>query len=775
MSVNGNNQNTANVFILTGEWMDRKGSNIIRFIGTSEEFGAVEINISDNKPVFFIQRESVLTNLNVPYTRKEVELKTFGGKDVDAIYFNTQNDFRKTADDLQQNNITQYESDINPVRRYLMERFINAQIKVTGKSTKKDNLTTFTNPKIEPCTVIPKFVVASIDIETGENNTRLYSIAVHITGNKEELKQVFLVSSGEEKLPAYILTFPDEKELLTEFINWFNKVDPDIIIGWHVIGFDLMFLESRCNEHHIPFDIARAGGRVSLRTRKPRGYFASITGRVVIDGPPALRSSFFTFEDFRLETVAQEMLAEGKTITSDRNKVEEIERLFKEDKKSLAEYNLKDALLVTSIFRKSGLIELSARRSQLSGLLMDQLGMMTAAFDHFYLPKLHRVGYVASNVKDIQANEHAAGGYVMDPTPGIYNNVIVLDFKSLYPTIIQTFKIDPLSRLLSDIDTIETLNGYKFSLTQNFLPDFITGLIEQRYIANRKKDKQLSQAIKILMNSFYGVMGSFGCRFYHPNLPTAITGTGQNLLLGSKDYLAKKDYKVIYGDTDSLFIKLKKGEGENASEHGKRLAKQLNKYWREKIKKEYGLKSYLELEFEKYYRKFIITPARGSELGAKKRYVGLLAENGEEKLEFVGMEFVRSDWTQLAKEFQVELYNRVFHNKDIEDWLKDFVLKVKNGEFDDKLVYKKRLRKDVEDYTKNIPQHVKAAKLLGESSGTVYYVITKRGPIPVELKHNDIDYDHYVQKQLKPIADSVLSLLGKSFDSIVESDQMSFF
>jgi DNA polymerase-2 len=656
-----------------------------------------------------------------------------------------------------------------------MERFINAQIKVTGKSTKRNNLIIFTNPEIEPCNVIPKFVVASLDIETGENNTRLYSIAVHITGNKEELKQVFVVGNGEEKLPAYILTFSDEKELLTNFIKWFNKVDPDIIIGWHVIGFDLMFLESKCNEYQIPFDIARAGGSVSLRKRKPRGYFASITGRVVIDGPPALRSSFFTFEDFRLETVAQEMLAEGKTITSDRNKVEEIERLFKEDKKSLAEYNLKDALLVTDIFRKSGLIVLSVRRSQLSGLLMDQLGMMTAAFDHFYLPKLHRAGYVAPNVKDIEANEHAAGGYVMEPVPGIYDNVIVLDFKSLYPTIIQTFKIDPLSRLLSDIDTIKTLNGYKFSLTQHFLPDFITGLMEQRNIANKKKDKQLSQAIKILMNSFYGVMGSFGCRFYHRNLPTAITGTGHKLLLGSKDYLANISYDVVYGDTDSLFIKLKEGEGENASEHGKRLAKQLNNYWTEKIKKEFGLKSYLELEYEKYYRKFIITPARGSELGAKKRYAGLLSKNGEEKLEFVGLEFVRSDWTQLAKEFQVELYNRVFHNQDIEDWLKNFVLKVKNSEFDEKLVYKKRLRKDVEDYTKNIPQHVKAAKLLRESSGTVYYVITKRGPIPVELKHNDIDYDHYIEKQLKPIADSVLSLLNKSFDSFVDSDQMSFF
>jgi len=100
---------------------------------------------------------------------------------------------------------------------------------------------------------------------------------------------------------------------------------------------------------------------------------------------------------------------------------------------------------------------------------------------------------------------------------------------------------------------------------------------------------------------------------------------------------------------------------------------------------------------------------------------------------------------------------------------------VKNGEFDDKLVYRKRLRKDVADYTKNIPQHVKAARMLGETSGTVYYVITKRGPVPIELKHNDIDYKHYIEKQLKPIADSVLSLLGKSFDTIVESDQLRFF
>ena len=761
------------VFILTGEWLDVRGKNVLRFVGTSDKLGIVEMTFSNN-PVFFIQNKSVISNLSVPFSRKEVELKSFDGNKVDALYFNTQRDLKTAAEELEGKGIRTFESDIDPARRFLMERFINAQVQVEGTFTKKKNLTSFSNPKIDPCEFTPKLIIASIDIETGSQNNQLYSIAIHLSGKDEERK-VFIVSEEKTKLPDYIDTFENENELLRNFLKWFEEKDPDIIIGWHVIGFDLMFLERKCNELMIPFNIARADGRVSLRQRKPSGFFASVTGRIVIDGPVALRSSFFTFEDYRLETVAQEMLEEGKAISQDHNKVEEIERMFAEDKASLAEYNLKDAELVTNIFIKAGLTELSIRRAQLSGLLMDELGMMTAAFDHFFLPKLHRVGYVAPNVKDLQTSEHAAGGYVMDPIPGIYDDVIVLDFKSLYPSIIQTFKIDPYSNLKSDVDTIETLNSYKFSSTKHFLPEFIDQLIEQRNIAKKKKDKQLSQAIKILMNSFYGVMGSFGCRFYHPNLPTAITGTGQKLLMGSKSFLADNGYEVIYGDTDSLFVKLKEGEGEKAEENGNRIAADLNNFWSKKIQKEYNLKSYLEIEFEKYYRKFILTPARGSETGAKKRYAGMLVDEGKETIEFVGMEFVRSDWTRLAKEFQVELYSRIFNNEEIENWLREIVNKVKSGKYDEKLVYRKRLRKDIDEYTKNIPQHVKAARLLPEASGTVYYVITKRGPIPVELKHTDIDYDHYIERQLKPIADSVLILLGESFDSIVQSDQLSFF
>lgn len=785
------NQISTNVFLLTGEWSDYKDKNVLRFIGTSNEIGTVEVIITNNKPVFFVESEEEFNFTAKTFLRKKTPLKNYNFKSVDALYFNEQKRLTELADELDKLGKTTFESDIDPLRRFLMEKSINAQMKITGAGEKRESLTRFINPSIESINISPVFTVASIDIETGAKSNTLYSIAIHITGKNGDIKDVFMLDESletdyEKKITSSInesefslRLFNDERNLLLNFFKYFKEINPDIIIGWHVIGFDLLFLDSKCRELNINFDIARANGRVVIRQRKPGGYFISVTGRVVIDGPSSLRASFFNFEDFKLETVSQELLGIGKTITPDENKIEEIDRLFKDDKKSLAKYNLQDAILVTDIFNKTGLIELSVKRSQISGLLMDQLGMMTAAFDHFYLPRLHKAGFVAPNLKDIHTIEHAAGGYVIEPTPGIYEHIVVLDFKSLYPSIIQTFKIDPYSLLMKDVDTIETLNGYKFSATHHILPDFIDELMQLREEAKKKKDKQLSQAIKILMNSFYGVMGSFGCRFYHPDLPRAITGTGHKLLIVSQRYLEKKGLKVIYGDTDSLFVMLKDVEMENGESQGIKIVKELNQYWKNKLKKDYKVNSHLELEFEKYYRKFIITPARGSETGAKKRYAGLIlttTESGvKEKIEFVGMESVRSDWTKLAKDFQIELYEKIFKEEDVDDWIRDIIKNLKAGKYDDKLIYRKRLRKDVDDYTKNVPPHARAAKLLNEPKDVIYYAITQRGPIPVELKHTDFDYDHYIEKQLKPIADSVLSLLGKSFDSIVGTNQMSFF
>ena len=758
-----------NVFLISDEWNDFNNQNTLIFWGVSDK-GPVKI-LYKNRPVFFIDRAIEKLELPFPIFRKEVKLKSFSLNPVDAIYFNTQNDLLRSIEYLNSNNIRTYESDINPTRRFLMERGINAQIKIEGNYFMENGVLIFQNPKISPALYSPKLSFASLDIETNSADNSLYSYAIHYKSNEIERKLVRIIGEEDKQLESYVYQCSSEKQLLEYFIGDIRKFDPDIIIGWNVIGFDLKILEERAKHNGIRFIIGRDNTLSKIILRSKNRYFPRITGRIVLDGPMTLRSAFYTFEDFKLESVAQELLGRGKTIQSNMNKVEEINYLFANDKSKLAEYNLTDAELVTEIFEKVGIFDQLLTRSKLSGLYLDQLGQMTAAFDHFYLPRIHKKGFVAPNVKDITETAHSAGGFVFDPKPGLYENVFVLDFKSLYPSIIQTFKVDPLSRLLANGNSINTPVGIKFSKERYILPDFISELMKHREHAKKQNDKYLSQAIKILMNSFYGVMGSYGCRFYHPNLPDAITGTGQWLLKESKLFLEDEYTKVIYGDTDSLFIHFSSHFSEPEI-IGKSISQKLNDYWKKRIEADFNLESFLEIEFEKYYRKLVLTSMRGREGGAKKRYAGFI---GIDDIEFVGMEYVRSDWTKLAKKFQHDLYLKIFNDQDYEDWIKSFVNDLLEGRLNDDLVYKKRLRKSPEQYTKSSPPHVKAARMINQDRGTVNYLITKRGPVPLELNPVDFDYQHYIEKQLKPIADSVLMLFGESFDSIVSSTQLDLF
>ena len=173
---------------------------------------------------------------------------------------------------------------------------------------------------------------------------------------------------------------------------------------------------------------------------------------------------------------------------------------------------------------------------------------------------------------------------------------------------------------------------------------------------------------------------------------------------------------------------------------------------------------------------------RGSEEGAKKRYAGLKVTNlgtdkEESKLDFTGLEFVRRDWTELAKEFQLKLIDLIFDDakdEDIEKFVSDFVKDIKNGKMDSLLVYRKSLRKDVDSYTKTTPPHVKAARMLDKiDSNIIEYVITKEGPQPIKKILAPLDYDHYIEKQIKPIADSVLGLQGQSFEDVLKGSKQS--
>ena len=346
----------------------------------------------------------------------------------------------------------------------------------------------------------------------------------------------------------------------------------------------------------------------------------------------------------------------------------EITRLYERDRARLAAYNIEDCRLVAAIVEKAGLVEFSMRRAELTGLGMDRQGGSVAAFDNLYLPRLHRAGRVAPDVADARSGEGSPGGYILDSKPGLYDNVLVLDFKSLYPSIIRTFGIDPYALHAPGEERIEGFQGASFAREGAILPDLVRSIWEERDRAKERGDAAMSQATKILMNSFYGILGATGCRFHDARLASSITRRGHEIIRRTRDVIEEGGETVIYGDTDSLFVLLDAGVDEAAArERGRAIAVRLNEWWHRTIEHEHRLESFLEIEFETHFLRFLMPTVRGDVTGSKKRYAGMVrAGDDGHDLVFKGLESVRTDWTPLARSFQRELYRRVFQGEPFE-------------------------------------------------------------------------------------------------------------
>ena len=166
---------------------------------------------------------------------------------------------------------------------------------------------------------------------------------------------------------------------------------------------------------------------------------------------------------------------------------------------------------------------------------------------------------------------------------------------------------------------------------------------------------------------------------------------------------------------------------------------------------------------------------RGAEMGSKKRYAGL----SKDTMVFRGLETIRSDWTPLAQIFQKELYTRIFYHQPYREYIREYVQNIRSGQYDDRLVYRKRLRRKLTDYQKNVPPHVRAARtaddynlklqrpLQYQNGGWINYIITQAGPEPLEIITAKPDYEHYISKQIKPIADAILPFLQDDFDTLL--------
>ena len=212
----------------------------------------------------------------------------------------------------------------------------------------------------------------------------------------------------------------------------------------------------------------------------------------------------------------------------------------------------------------------------------------------------------------------------------------------------------------------------------------------------------------------------------------------------------------------SLFVQFSSLEEKKT--FGKELEAKVNSHFQHWVQKEFQLESHLSIEFEKLFDHFFIA--------SKKRYAGFDALS--QSMVYVGIESVRGDWTELAKEFQQTILQAIFKGaskQEVEHLITEVVEKLRAGKLDSKAIYRKKITKKLSDYTKTTPPHVKAARELENFKGRlVEYVMTKEGPKHLSLfdtKHHTLDYDHYIEKQLKGVSDEILESFGVDFDVVV--------
>ena len=779
-------------FVLTRHWRDTPAGTQVsfwlatdqgpRFIRLPVQTSVMFIPEAHRKPLDWLLKGERDIEL------RPLELCDFHHRKVLGLYTRQHRQLMDLEKRLRAAGVDVYEGDVRPPERYMMERFITAPVWFDGTPDATGSLL---DAQMKPAPDYrPPLKLVSLDIETTAQGD-LYSIALEGCGER----QVYMLGPpNKTDAVDFKLDYCDTRSQLLERLNqWLATHDPDAIIGWNVVQFDLRVLHEHAQRLKVPLLLGRGDEPMVWREHGSRNhYFAAAAGRLIIDGIEALRSATWSFESFSLENVAQTLLGEGKDISTPYQRMDEINRMFAEDKPALARYNLKDCELVTRIFEKTELLKFLLERASVTGLPADRNGGSVAAFTHLYLPLMHRQGFVAPNLGD-KPPQASPGGFVMDSRPGLYESVLVLDYKSLYPSIIRSFLIDPVGLIEGlehpdDSESVEGFRGARFSRTRHCLPAIVARISEGREEAKREHNAPLSQALKIIMNAFYGVLGSSGCRFFDTRLASSITLRGHQIMRQTRELVEAQGYEVIYGDTDSTFVWLGSARSqEDASRIGQALVQHVNDWWSAHLHSAFGLHSALELQYETHFTRFLMPTIRGAEEGSKKRYAGLVVRgDGSEEMVYKGLETVRSDWSPLARQFQQELYQRIFHRQPHQDYVRDYVRRTLSGEFDELLIYRKRLRRQLDDYERNVPPHVRAARLADDYNdrmnrprqyqrgGWISYVISVNGPEPLEVRQAPIDYDHYVTRQLQPVADAILPFVNDDFGTLV-GGQMGLF
>jgi DNA polymerase I/DNA polymerase-2 len=380
------------------------------------------------------------------------------------------------------------------------------------------------------------------------------------------------------------------------------------------------------------------------------------------------------------------------------------------------------------------------------------------------------------------------GAIVIEPKKGIHPDVLVFDFRSLYPTIIVSHNIDPWTincghKECQQKNKVPEYNWYFCTKVKGFIPKHLEQLIEERkkikqLIKKVKKDSEeyrkldnMQYALKIIANATYGYFGFFGAKWYKRECGAATAAWGRFYIQKIIEMAKTEGFEIIYGDTDSLFLRWPKDMKKNQLiEKGKNFMEKVNKQ----------LPGIVELEFRDLYEGGIFVARKGGGVGAKKRYALL---DYEGNIEIRGYETVRRDWCQLAKDVQRKVLITILRDKNPAkaiQLVRDIVKKIKEGKvkLEDLTIFE-QITRPLNQYEQLGP-HVKAArkarargKVVGEGTIIGFVIVKGKGSIsdraePVEdVKPNQYDPDYYIHHQILPASMRVLKALGYSEQEVL--------
>jgi DNA polymerase I/DNA polymerase-2 len=620
----------------------------------------------------------------------------------------------------------------------------------------------------------PELKLLAFDIEYVDGQIVLISLA-------ENDQNPIVLAAG--KAEGADREFENEKELLLNFLQIVQEKDPDILIGYNSDGFDLDVIKEKLKAYRIKEPFLKGGGQLTW-VRRGRGYAGRIDGVVHLDLfafvqnilAPQLQSEILT-----LNEVASEIVGEGKEDIS----YEKIIMLWREGPRSeLVEYSRNDAR-ITYLLAKALLPQILAL-ANISGetpfdTVRETFGLLV---DNYLVKKTRDFNAVALNLpKQEEINERRrqepyTGGYVIEPKPGLHTNLAVFDFRSLYPSIIVTFNISPETlncRCCKDSTKAIRIpeKDYWFcGERKGFISACVEEVLKQRFELKEKLKtispdnsdyvyvKEMQGALKVLANASYGYLAYAGARWYCRECAESSAALGRHFIKKAVE-MASTYGEVVYGDTDSLFVKI------DSPEVATEFVTQINN----------ELPGILELELQGIYIKGLFSFTREGR-AAKKRYA-LLDESGN--LTIRGFEAIRKDWCELAKELQMKVLRLVMLG-NIEEAVKEVrevIAKVRNREVDVKeLSMVAQLGKELHEYRVKTPHSIAAKKLIEKGYDITrgeqirYVIVSGQGSIadraePLEFVNvADYDVDYYLEHQIYPAALRVLEAVGYSKASL---------